>query len=309
MSVIDTKDKKILHQLLLDCRQTNTQIAKKCGLSREVVSYRIKNLEDAGVILGYTTDINYNNLGYFAYSIALSLKNIDAQKLDLLKRRNKIVYMQSCIGKYDLTLTLLLKNTNELANEYDFILSLLSDEILEIETDVFIGDIDFSANIFEKSSLEYNFLQKSKIDLSESETKLLQELVKHSRKSVIELSNVIESSVPTITKSIKKLKKENVILSNRVLLNFENLNLAKYTLLLSINPKLEKKLVEYCRSKNNIWDIGKYSGKYNYVIEIFAENNFQFEDIVNDIKDFFSNDMFRTDILINSKELKHKYFY
>ena len=40
---LDLKDKKILEQLDLNSRQSNSQIAKKVGLSKDAIGYRIKN--------------------------------------------------------------------------------------------------------------------------------------------------------------------------------------------------------------------------------------------------------------------------
>ena len=39
---LDLKDRKVLYQLDVDCRQTNSEIGKKVGLSKQVVDYRIK---------------------------------------------------------------------------------------------------------------------------------------------------------------------------------------------------------------------------------------------------------------------------
>jgi len=52
MADLDLKDRKILYELDLNCRQSNTQIGKKVGLSRKVVEYRIKKMEEEGVIMG-----------------------------------------------------------------------------------------------------------------------------------------------------------------------------------------------------------------------------------------------------------------
>ena len=46
MVELDLKDRKILYELDLNCRQSNTQIDKKVGLSRKVVEYRIKRMEE-----------------------------------------------------------------------------------------------------------------------------------------------------------------------------------------------------------------------------------------------------------------------
>ena len=50
MIKIDLKDRKILYQLDLNSRQSLTQIGKNVGLKKDVVSYRIKRLQDEGVI-------------------------------------------------------------------------------------------------------------------------------------------------------------------------------------------------------------------------------------------------------------------
>ncbi len=70
---MDLKDKRILYQLDLNARQTNTQIAKKVGLSKDVVNYRIKSLEKEGIITGYYTIIDTSKVGYFSFRVYLKL--------------------------------------------------------------------------------------------------------------------------------------------------------------------------------------------------------------------------------------------
>jgi Lrp/AsnC family leucine-responsive transcriptional regulator len=48
----------------LNCRQSNTQIGKKVGQSRKVVEYRIKRMEEEGVITGFWTAIDSFKFGY-----------------------------------------------------------------------------------------------------------------------------------------------------------------------------------------------------------------------------------------------------
>ena len=47
---LDLKDRKILYELDSNSRQPLSQIAKKVGLSKEVVNYRIRRLEDQKII-------------------------------------------------------------------------------------------------------------------------------------------------------------------------------------------------------------------------------------------------------------------
>ena len=59
---LDLKDKKILYELDLNSRATLNEIAKKVGLSKQVVDYRLKNLIKNNVINRFYTAINFSKL-------------------------------------------------------------------------------------------------------------------------------------------------------------------------------------------------------------------------------------------------------
>jgi len=53
MLKVDLKDRKILYELDYDSRQSLSKIGKKVGLHKNVVLYRIKRLENLGIISFY----------------------------------------------------------------------------------------------------------------------------------------------------------------------------------------------------------------------------------------------------------------
>ena len=77
---IDLKDKKILYELDRDSRQSNKQIAKKVGMSEQVVGNRIRRLQDLGIIGCFFVKTNPSFLGYMHLKIYLRLHNINKQK-------------------------------------------------------------------------------------------------------------------------------------------------------------------------------------------------------------------------------------
>ena len=79
MEKIDLKDRKILYELDLNCRQSNTQIGKKVGLSKDLVSYRINRLQEKGIITGFWTAINTYKLGYYVFRIYINLIDVSAK--------------------------------------------------------------------------------------------------------------------------------------------------------------------------------------------------------------------------------------
>jgi len=55
---LDKKDRLIIKALQQDARQSLSALGKRIGLSQPAVSERVKKLEDAGVICGYSARID-----------------------------------------------------------------------------------------------------------------------------------------------------------------------------------------------------------------------------------------------------------
>ncbi|GFZ85596.1 AsnC family transcriptional regulator [Elstera cyanobacteriorum] len=64
VSALDAVDRALVEALAADARQPLNALAKQVGLSAPSVSDRLKRLEGAGVIRGYTVDLDQKALGY-----------------------------------------------------------------------------------------------------------------------------------------------------------------------------------------------------------------------------------------------------
>ena len=84
---------KILTELLADGRKSDSDIAKKIGLTKEIVKENYNKMEEIGIITGATIHINYKSFGYKA--VAHILINVDSQQADQL-----IGYLQKMPGVY-----------------------------------------------------------------------------------------------------------------------------------------------------------------------------------------------------------------
>lgn len=60
---VDKKNARILRQLIADSRTPIARIASKVGLTDNGVRYRIRQMEDAGIIRGYTASVNQGAMG------------------------------------------------------------------------------------------------------------------------------------------------------------------------------------------------------------------------------------------------------
>jgi Lrp/AsnC family leucine-responsive transcriptional regulator len=65
---------RILKEMETDARLSITEIGKRVGLSGPAVSERIKKMEDEGIITGYTTVVDHDQLG-LAVNAFITLKS------------------------------------------------------------------------------------------------------------------------------------------------------------------------------------------------------------------------------------------
>ena len=96
---IDEVDRKILSELLRDCRRSYRSIARRAGISVGTVLTRIRRLEKAGVIKGYTAILDHERLGYQLTVLA----EISVSKGKLLEMEEAISKLPNTCGVYDVT--------------------------------------------------------------------------------------------------------------------------------------------------------------------------------------------------------------
>jgi len=96
---IDDVDRKILNELLRDCRRSYRSLARRAGVSVGTVLSRIRKLEKAGVIRGYSALLDHEKLGYQLTVVA----EITVLKGKLLEMEEAISRLSNTCAVYDVT--------------------------------------------------------------------------------------------------------------------------------------------------------------------------------------------------------------
>ena len=96
---IDDVDRKILSELLRDCRRSYRSLARRAGISLGTVLSRIRRLEKAGVIRGYSARLDHEKLGYQLTVLA----EITVSKGKLLEMEEAIGKLPNTCAVYDVT--------------------------------------------------------------------------------------------------------------------------------------------------------------------------------------------------------------
>lgn len=96
---IDEIDRRILGELLRDCRRSYRSIARRSGVSVGTVLARIRKLEKLGVIKGYAALLDHEKLGYQLTVLA----EITVSKGKLLEMEGAIGKLPNTCAVYDVT--------------------------------------------------------------------------------------------------------------------------------------------------------------------------------------------------------------
>ncbi len=112
---LDRLDKKILHELQLDGRISFVDLAEKIGLSTSPCLERVRRLERAGLILGYTALLNPKELEasllvFVEISLSYTSGDIFEEFREAVKKWPQILECHLVAGDFDYLLKIRIKN-------------------------------------------------------------------------------------------------------------------------------------------------------------------------------------------------------
>jgi DNA-binding Lrp family transcriptional regulator len=134
-------DARLINELLGDGRASLRSLAEDLDVSVTTVSNHLRDLEEQGVVLGYTPRIDYDEIGYDVTAV-VQLK-IEGSALpsfvSRLRDEPRMTSVYEVTGDYDVIATGKYRNTDEMNDQ---IKSLLTDEsVRESNTSVVLNSV------------------------------------------------------------------------------------------------------------------------------------------------------------------------
>lgn len=297
---LDIKDKKILEELDLNSRQSNAQIARKVGISKDAVGYRLRNLEKQKIILGYYSLLNIAKLGCITYKLMLTFQNttskIEKEIIEYLKSNQNVGWLVSCDGYYNLMAVTWVKN----AIVFDkFFTEFLKRYVQFIkERDVIVIAENHScrkAYLFDKiqdNSPDTYYGGEPEFNLDDTELKIIKFLANDSRVQLHKIADSLGLSGEAIAYRIKQLQKNNIIQAFRPIINTPLLGYQYYNVLFRLKRfDCIGKMFHFLKQHPNIIYFVKYLGGYDVGIDLEVKNAEELRNIMKQIKDKFNQDI------------------
>lgn len=292
--ILDKKDRLILNELDMNARQSFSQIAKKTGLAKDSVQYRIKNLERRNIIEGYFTVINTARLGFTFYRVCLKFQNISLTKeekiIEQLKKHSSIGWISKFNGRWDAIIAIWAKNIVELEEILSKIFADYEQFFQEkvISTTVYIYHFKNKVIYDLRDASEILWggkIEETKID--DTDIKILSLLSQNARTPTIEIADKLKISANAVKNRIKKLIENKIILGFRAKLNEKLLGFHHHKIFLHLQNNTrekEKELIAFLKNNEHVIYITKAIGIAEIEFEILVKTIEEFYEIINEIR-------------------------
>ena len=298
MYKLDLKDKKILYELDLDSTQTDNQIAKKVGLSRDAVRYRINKLVENGYINYFMTVLNSMKLGFNWYRTFFKFQNITIKKeeeiIDWLKKRAS--WITKVEGIWDLNTGIFVKDVYEYRDIINEFLLKYSNYVerysVAIVTREWIYPRDFLLDKKHRISkpllMGFDKKEDYKIEtIDKIDYEILKILLKNARMTTVDIAQKTKTTEMIVRYRIKKMIDKKIILGFKPFFNTGKLGYIYFKLhltLRNLNSEKRNKIISYFSQHPNIIHMTELVGGADLEMEFQVRNNSEFYDYIKEIR-------------------------
>lgn len=300
---IDAKDKLLLYNMQLDCRQSNVALARKVGISRDSVSYRIGKLVGSGAVNCFVAETDLGKLGFTNYGVFFNFYNVDRKKIEeiiaYLVRQPNVLWVASLGGRFDLAVEIAARNA---LHFYEFYSSFL------IKYGAFLTNGSIAIRLYQCSfphaflyqkeekqrpALECPVIRESaRQELDCASKKVLDAFTANPRASLYEISKTAGLPPSTVSFKFNQLKKLGILKGFTLLLNPRRFGRPSYKLLLLLedfSPKTWRKIFGFCSQHPLVSYVVKSIGEWEIEMEVEAENDVDYQEFIMEVRSKFGS--------------------
>jgi len=285
------KERKILKELDVDARQSASIIGKKLRMSKQVVSYHIKNMVRKGFIKEFITYIDTNKLGYTFYNIVIKLKyntKEDRKNIVLkLKSISNVVWVSSLIGEWQMIVSILAKDSREFSMYLEKVLNSLKGKMLDYNFFIVISASQLGYKKIHSKKRENNNIKLSKIsgdnliNLSDNDLNVLRFLANDARLSIVDIAKKTKLTIEKVRYSLKKLDREKVIQGYKPLMDISRSNYLWHIMFLRLKSSSEEEkeeMIDFLKDFHEVFYIVRGVGNCNLMVEFQTNTLDEFEE-------------------------------
>jgi len=316
--VLDEKDRKILVELDRSARQTDSEIAKKVGLSKQVVGYRIQKLVEKEIVNNFYTIVNVGKLGLNSYYIFLQLEKINKQQeIELLEKLTQLDYvgwLVSGTGRWDIILIIYADSISTFEKSLNKTIDICGEHLHEYTFTTLLAAEHISYKFLAETRDLHSVRQTARIEtaeLDETGKSILETISQNARLSVVDISEKTKIPVHVVSYRLRTMVKQKMIEGFKPKINVNKLGYQWHLMLIQFQRASEKRkqeFISFCKENKRIYYITNTIGPYNLTLDIHVKSTEEFKEVLLELKEKFSDVIKLYESFVIFDEYKINYF-
>ncbi len=317
MYKLDQKDRQIIFELDRNSRQSINELATITKLSRDVVSYRIKQLEKCEIIRKYIAVIDHARFSYQQIRLYVKLQNTTPEIEEniahfFVKEKHCLIIYQTN-GPHDLAAGFLVSSLEEYHQIYDKFLREFRRYVAHNTVSLFLSYQHFSRNyLIDKKRQDHNVITIGNNELfsyDEKDLLLLNIIKENARITLLDLARELKMTPAGVKYKLRNLEKQKVILGYKVLLDFSKLGYQYFKVDLELEDvTIIPSLAQYILQHPNVVYRDITLGGSDFEFDCEFKNDLDFYQFIDELKRLFPQKIRRYTFYQALKIYKYSYF-
>lgn len=318
MKDLDVKDKKLFYLLTENSRLKTSEIAKRVGLSKNVVKYRIQRMVERGFIRRFHPITDYHMLGIYSYDLFLKLRSVNERVLKYFSEHPNVIWSASMFGKWDIYAQIAAKNVEDFERVFERITIFLGKSLEIYEVVSPLKRIKINRNIFDyEKETAYKYKPpvpdySRVVRLDNLDRKILRYLnEKDGLAPYNEIAKGVGSSLETVRNRIRAFSKNGVIVRFAPYIGYDKLGFQMYLVFLNfryLTKETKENIYKYIRHKTEIKIAFDTLGNQQIYFLAAVRDPYELNALIKDVENRFRDVVLATDHILIAQELKLDFF-
>lgn len=247
MYKITKTDEVILTNLSLNARVSESDLARACRKSKDTVRYRIRKLETAGIIAGYTALLDYTKLGATNYKLYIQTHN-QQQVIELFDAKPALFARFTACAEWNVGLAFFCRSQQEYSALENELYTKFGKDLKQVTLCHMVAASVFQSRAFDKTCNETRLFGEITMNtLDETDRAILEALLVNSRQSFVSIAEKAKTTVNTIRRRMDALRKIGVLAACIAEIRWSTLGYENYKLFIAVQnftPEAEKRLLQ-----------------------------------------------------------------
>ena len=292
---LDEYDRRMLYELDIDSRMPLSKLARKVRRSKQFVLYRLKRLEEAGVIQAYNAIVDMSRLGYFSFRLYFKFQHMTEKDVSAMVEEIKslpnvwaVTFLQ---GKWDLAVFLGAKSAVGVHRAWDKILERYKRNIEAYNLAIYAPVYNFNRTFFlenEREVVERVYGNSEPVEIGRDCARVLEIYARNVRQPLSSIAKKLSMSPETVHRKIAELEKKGVICGYKLVFGMDNMGYTTYRLDLKLtSTEKNRQIHEYCKQHKDIFQVQNTIGHMDFETEVAVPDLPELFEIIEDMKKRF----------------------